>query len=61
MACGRLRIADETRVFLYLWDSVHGYIGHRISHPRVARKPLANDVPEFLELVFGGIETKRND
>lgn len=61
MACGRLRIADETRVFLYLWDAVNGYIDHRISYPRVARKPLANDVPEFLELVFGGIETKRDD
>jgi AcrR family transcriptional regulator len=61
MACGRLRIADETRVFLYLWDAVNGYIGHRVSHPKVARKPLAIDVTEFLELVFGGIEKKKND
>lgn len=55
---GRLAVADETRVFLYLWDAVNGYIDHRINHPKVGRRPLAEDAPEFLELLFGGIAAK---
>ncbi len=55
IAAGRLEPADEMRLFLYLWDVVHGYIDHRIAHPRLPRKPLADDSAEFLALVFRGI------
>jgi len=57
---GALDIKDEKRVFLYLWDSVNGYVYHRVNHPRVPRKPLAEDCAEYLRLVFRGIETKKN-
>lgn len=58
-SCG-LAINDEVRIFLYLWDAVNGYIAHRISHPRVPRKELAQDIGEYLDLLFGGIEIKKN-
>lgn len=57
---GSLEVKDGARVFLYLWDSVNGYIDHRINHPRVSRKPLAEDSAEYLSLVFRGIETRKN-
>jgi AcrR family transcriptional regulator len=59
VASGGLGIRDETRVFLYLWDSVHGYLDHRIRQDRVPRKPLAVDAAAFLDLVFRGIEAKQ--
>lgn len=58
VVAGRLAVGDETRVFLYLWDAVNGYIDHRIRHPRVPRREAAADVAGFLELIFGGIERK---
>lgn len=58
---GRLELKDDTRIFLYLWDSVNGYIDHRIAHPGVPRKPLADDSAEYLSLVFRGIETQKNN
>jgi len=53
---GCLELKDDTRIFLYLWDSVNGYINHRIAHPGVPRKPLAEDVNLYLHIVFNGIE-----
>lgn len=53
---GALEGTDDTRVFLYLWDAVNGYIDHRIRHPRVPRQPVAEDSAEYLSLVFRGIE-----
>ena len=53
---GYLELKDDTRIFLYLWDSVNGYINHRIAHPGVPRKPLAEDVNLYLHIVFDGIE-----
>jgi len=53
---GYLELKDDARVFLYLWDSVNGYINHRIAHPGVPRKPLAEDVNLYLHIVFNGIE-----
>ena len=58
---GYLEPKDDLRVFLYLWDAVHGYIDHRIRHARVPRKPLADDSAEYLSLVFRGIETKKKN
>jgi AcrR family transcriptional regulator len=52
---GRLHVRDEVRVFLYLWDAVSGYVDHRIRHPHVPRRPLADDSAAYLELVFRGI------
>lgn len=57
---GCLELQDGQRVFLYLWDAVHGFIDHRIRYGRVPRKPLAEDSADFLKLVFRGIETKKN-
>ena len=54
---GYLELKDEVRVFLYLWDSINGYISQRIAHPRVPRKPLEDDSAEYLSLVFRGIES----
>ncbi|OGD27493.1 MAG: hypothetical protein A2028_01375 [Candidatus Aminicenantes bacterium RBG_19FT_COMBO_59_29] len=54
---GCLELKDNTRIFLYLWDSVNGYISHRIEHPGIPRKPLAEDVNLYLHAVFSGIET----
>jgi AcrR family transcriptional regulator len=58
---GYLEPKDDMRIFLYLWDAVHGYIDHRIRQSRVPRKPLADDSAEYLSLVFRGIETKRKN
>jgi hypothetical protein len=58
---GHLGLKDDLRVFLYLWDSVNGYISQRISHPGIPRKPLEDDSAEYLSLVFRGIETVRNN
>jgi AcrR family transcriptional regulator len=57
---GNLEVKDDMRIFLYLWDAANGYIDHRVNHPRVTRKPLADDSAEFLGLVFRGIEVKKN-
>ena len=57
---GRFEIKDVMRIFLYLWDAVNGYIDHRIRHPRVPRKPLAEDSAEYLNLLFRGVETNQN-
>ena len=57
---GYLELKDDMRVFLYLWDSINGYISQRIAHPRVPRKPLEDDSSEYLSLVFRGIETVKN-
>ncbi len=54
---GYLEPKDDLRIFLYLWDAVHGYIDHRIRQARVPRKPLPDDLAEYLSLVFRGIET----
>jgi len=59
IASGLLEVKDASRVFLFLWDAVNGYIDHRISHPRVPRKPLAADSVDFVHLVFRGIEARR--
>lgn len=56
---GDLEVKDERRVFLYLWDAVHGYIDHRVRYARVPRKPLEVDSAEYLSLVFRGIEAKQ--
>ena len=56
---GYLEVKDNVRIFLYLWDAVHGYIDHSIRHARVPRKPLADDSAEYLSLVFRGIEIKK--
>jgi len=56
---GKIETKDETRVFLFLWDSLHGYIEHRVKYPRLRRKPLEKDTEEFLELVFQGIEADK--
>jgi AcrR family transcriptional regulator len=56
---GYLGLKDDLRIFLYLWDDVHGYIDHKIRHTRIPRKPLADDSAEYLSLVFRGIETKK--
>jgi AcrR family transcriptional regulator len=56
---GRIGLKDETRVFLFLWDSSQGFIEHRVSFPRLSQKPLENDTEEFLELVFQGIEADK--
>jgi AcrR family transcriptional regulator len=53
-------VKDDVRVFLYLWDAVQGYIDHRIHHPRVLRRPLAEDSAEYVSRVFRGIEIKKN-
>jgi len=57
---GGLEIDDDVRIFLYLWDAVNGYIDHRIKYSLVSRKPLADDLAEYLSLVFRGIETKKD-
>lgn len=57
---GGLNLDDEIRVFLYLWDSVNGYIDQRIKYPLVFRKPLLDDSAEYLNLIFRGIETKKD-
>lgn len=53
---GRLSEKDESRVFLYVWDSLHGFIEHRVKFPRLGRKPPEKDTEEFIELLFRGIE-----
>jgi AcrR family transcriptional regulator len=58
---GSLACHDEVRIFLYLWDAVNGYIAHRVGHPRVPRQELDNDVGEYLDLLFAGIEIKQTD
>ena len=55
IAAGRLEVRDEMRLFLYLWDAVHGYIEHRIADYRIPRGPLAQDSAEYLALIFRGI------
>jgi len=55
---GRLEVRDDTRVFLYLWDTVNGYMNQRTLYPGVPRKPLAEDLTEYLGLVFRGIEVQ---
>jgi AcrR family transcriptional regulator len=57
---GGLAMNDEVRIFLYLWDAVNGYIDHRVRYSRVPRKELAQDIVEYLSLIFCGIETKNN-
>ncbi len=52
-------LKDEARIFLYLWDAVHGYIDHRIRYAGIPRRPLAEDSAEYLSLVFRGIEAKK--
>lgn len=56
---GSLAVRDEARVFLYLWDAVNGYVDHRVWHPRVPRKAIAEDIEEYLDLLFCGIEIKK--
>lgn len=56
---GVFLLKDKMRIFLYLWDSVNGYINHRIKYPTLPRKSLRKDVPAFLDLLLGGIVTKR--
>jgi len=58
---GYLELKDDTRVFLYLWDSINGYISQRIAHPRVPRKPVEDDSAGYLNLVFRGIETGKDN
>jgi AcrR family transcriptional regulator len=55
---GSLAMNDEVRIFLYLWDAVNGYIDHRVRYSRVPRKELAQDIVEYLNLIFRGIEKK---
>ena len=55
IAAGRLDVRDETRLFLYLWDVVHGYIEHRIADYRIPRGPLAQGSAEYLALILRGI------
>ncbi len=55
---GRIQVKDETRVFLYLWDSIHGYVEHKVGSPRLARRPIENDTADFLDLLFHGIEAE---
>jgi AcrR family transcriptional regulator len=57
---GGLAMNDEVRIFLYLWDAVSGYIDHRVRYSRVPRKELAQDIVEYLSLIFCGIEIKNN-
>ncbi len=57
---GRLEITDETKVFLFLWDAANGYMNQRISYPGVPRKPLAQDLDEYLGLLFRGIESRED-
>ncbi len=57
IAAGMIGTQDETRVFLYLWDSVHGYIEHRVNYPLLPRQHPEKDPGEFLDLLFHGIET----
>jgi len=57
-ASGALRVTDDMRVFLYLWDAVHGYIDHAIAQAPVPRRPLADDSADYLALVFRGIEAR---
>ena len=52
---------DGLRGFLYLWDSINGYISQRIAHPRVPRKPVEDDSAGYLNLVFRGIETGKDN
>jgi AcrR family transcriptional regulator len=56
---GDLELKDERRVFLYLWDAVHGYLDHRIRQTGVPRKPLTYESAEYLSLVFRGIEADK--
>jgi AcrR family transcriptional regulator len=56
---GFLLLKDEVRIFLYLWDSVNGYINHRIKYPGLPRKSLIEDVAEYLDLLFGGITGRK--
>ena len=56
-----LDVKDEKRVFLYLWDSVNGYIDHLVNQPRIPRKPLSTDAAEYLNLLFRGLEAKKTD
>jgi AcrR family transcriptional regulator len=58
---GHLEIKDDVRIFLYIWDTVNGYINHRIKHLLVPRKPIEEDSTEFLSLIFHGIEMKKNN
>jgi AcrR family transcriptional regulator len=58
---GHLEIKDDVRIFLYIWDTVNGYINHRIKHLLVPRKPIEEDSTEFLSLIFNGIEMKKNN
>jgi AcrR family transcriptional regulator len=55
---GCFRVRDSERVFLYLWDAVHGYIDHRIRVSAIPRKPLKEDVRLYLDLLFRGIEER---
>jgi AcrR family transcriptional regulator len=57
---GFLAMDDEVRIFLYLWDALNGYIDHRVRYHRVPRKELAQDIVEYLSLIFSGIEIKNN-
>jgi AcrR family transcriptional regulator len=58
---GCLEVKDEMRIFLYLWDAVNGYIDHLVNQTRVPRKPLTEDSSEYLNLLFRGIEIKKNN
>lgn len=58
---GLLEIADDMRIFLYLWDAVNGYIGHRINYTQIPRKSLADDSTEYISLLFRGIEIKKTN
>jgi len=58
LADGRCVALDEMRLFRYLWSAADGFIGQRIRHPDIQPKPLAEDVAEYLELLFSGIESR---
>jgi len=56
---GALDVTDEKRIFLFLWDSVNGYIDHLINQPRIPRKSISTDSAEYLALLFRGLDIKR--
>jgi AcrR family transcriptional regulator len=54
-SAGAVGATDSVRVFLFVWDSISGYIGNRIGHPAVGRKPLREDLEEVLDLILRAI------
>jgi len=60
VASGDLRVENEMKTFLFLWDAANGCIFNAVYFPGIPRKPFAEGVSAYLDLIFDGI-TKRND